>query len=43
MIDRVAGAPEAAIQLAPKPNPKPEAGDQLDRAAHAILGLIQRA
>ena len=43
MGDRVAGVPEAVVQFAPKPSTKPEAGDPLDRAAHAILGLVHRA
>ena len=43
MSDRGAGATEAVVQFAPKPNAKPEAGDPLDRAAQAILGLLHRA
>jgi hypothetical protein len=43
MSDRGAGAPETVLQFAPKPNAKPEAGDPLDRAAQAILGLLHRA
>jgi len=43
MSDRVTGVPEAVVQFAPKPSAKPEAGDPLDRAAQAIVGLIQRA
>jgi hypothetical protein len=37
------GAAEAVIQPAPKSNVKSEAGDPLDRAGHAILGLLNRA
>ena len=43
MSDRGAGAPEAVVKFAPKPNAKLEGGDPLDRAAQAILGLIHRA
>jgi hypothetical protein len=43
MSDRVAGAPEPVVQVAPKPSAMPESGDVLDQAARAILGLIQRA
>jgi hypothetical protein len=43
MSDRGAGATEAVVPFAPKPNAKPEAGDPLDRAAQAILGLLHRA
>jgi hypothetical protein len=43
MGDRVAGAPQAVVQFAPKPSAKPEAGDPLDRAAQAVLGLLHRA
>ena len=43
MSDRGAGAAEAVVPFAPKPNAKPEAGDPLDRAAQAILGLLHRA
>ena len=43
MSDRGAGATEAVVKFAPKPNAKPEAGDPLDRAAQAILRLIHRA
>jgi hypothetical protein len=42
MSDRGAGATEAGVPFAPKPNAKPEAGDPLDRAAQAILGLLHR-
>jgi hypothetical protein len=38
MSDRGAGATEAVVPFAPKPNAKPEAGDPLDRAAQAIWG-----
>ena len=43
MSDRGSGAAEAVVPFAPKPNAKPEAGDPLDRAAQAILGLLHRA
>ncbi len=43
MSARGAGVPETVVQYTPKPNAKPEAGDPLDRAAQAILGLIHRA
>ena len=43
MSDRGAGATEAVVPFAPKPNAKPEAGDPLDRAAQAFLGLLHRA
>ena len=43
MSDRGAGATEAVVPFASKPNAKPEAGDPLDRAAQAILGLVHRA
>jgi len=43
MSDRGAGATEAVVPFAPKPNAKPEAGDPLDRAAQAILGMVHRA
>ena len=43
MSDRGAGATEAVVKFAPKPNAKPEGGDPLDRAGQAILGLIHRA
>ncbi len=43
MSDRGASAPETIVQFAPKPGAKPEAGDPLDRAAQAILGLVHRA
>jgi hypothetical protein len=36
-------AAEAIVQFAPKTNAKPEAGDPLDRAGKAILGLLHRA
>jgi len=35
-------AADTVIPLAPKSNVKPEAGDPLDRAAQAILGLVHR-
>ena len=42
MSDRGAGATEAVVPFAPN-NAKPEAGDPLDRAAQAVLGLLHRA
>ena len=42
MSDRGSGAAEAVVPFAPKPNAKPEAGDPLDRAAQAVLGLLHR-
>jgi hypothetical protein len=42
MSDRRAGATEAVVPFAPKPNAKPEASDPLDRAAQAVLGLLHR-
>src|SRR5262245_8828874 len=38
-----AGAPKAIVPLAPKMNAKSEAGDELDRAGHAILGALHKA
>jgi hypothetical protein len=35
-------AAETIVQYAPKTNAKPEAGDPIDRAAPAILGLLHR-
>jgi hypothetical protein len=43
MSDRVTDVPEAVVPFAPKPSAKPEAGDPLDRAAQAILGMLHRA
>jgi hypothetical protein len=43
MSDRGAGATETVVPFAPKPNAKPGAGDPLDRAGQAILGLLHRA
>ena len=42
MSNRSLVAAETVIPLAPKTNVKPEAGDPLDRAAQAILGLVHR-
>jgi hypothetical protein len=42
MSSRGAGAAGTVIPLAPKSNVKPEAGDPIDRAAQAILGLLHR-
>jgi hypothetical protein len=33
---------ETIVQFAPKTNTKPEAGDPIDRAGQAILGLLHR-
>jgi hypothetical protein len=38
-----AGAPEAVVPFAPKMKAKSEAGDELDRAGHAILGALHKA
>ena len=42
MSNRSLVAAETVIPLAPKTNAKPEAGDPLDRAAQAILGMLRR-
>ena len=44
MSNRSLVAADTVIPLAPKSNvkPVPEAGDPLDRAAQAILGLVHR-
>src|SRR5580692_3942690 len=42
MSNRSLVAADTVIPLAPKSNAKPEAGDPLDRAAQAILGLVHR-
>ena len=42
MSNRGPVAAETIVQFAPKPNAKPEAGDPIDRAAQAILGLVHR-
>jgi hypothetical protein len=42
MSNRSLVAADTVIPLAPKSNVKPEAGDPLDRAAQAILGLVHR-
>jgi hypothetical protein len=42
MSNRGSVAAETIVQLAAKTNAKPEAGDQIDRAAQAILGLLHR-
>jgi hypothetical protein len=42
MSNRGPVAAETIVQFAPKPNAKPEAGDPIDRAAQAILGLLHR-
>ncbi len=38
-----AGAAKAVVPLTPKSNTKSEAGDELDRAGQAILGVLDRA
>jgi hypothetical protein len=43
MSDNGAGAPKAVVPFAPKMNAKPEAGDELDRAGHAILDALRQA
>ena len=42
MSNRSLVAAETVIPLAPKTNAKPEAGDPIDRAAQAILGMLRR-
>ena len=42
MSNRGPVAAETIVQFAPKPNVKSEAGDPIDRAAQAILGLLHR-
>ena len=42
MSNRSLVAADTVIPLAPKSSAKPEAGDPLDRAAQAILGLVHR-
>ena len=42
-MSRGAAMAEAVVPFAPKSNSKPEAGDQLDRAGQAILGLLHQA
>lgn len=42
MSNRGPVAAETIVQFAPKSNAKPEAGDPIDRAAQAILGLLHR-
>jgi hypothetical protein len=42
MSNRSVVAAETVIPLAPKTNAKPEAGDPIDRAAQAILGMLHR-
>jgi hypothetical protein len=42
MSNRGSVAAETTVQLAPKSNAKPEAGDPIDRAAQDILGLLHR-
>jgi hypothetical protein len=42
-MSRGAAMAEAVVPFAPKSNSKSEAGDQLDRAGQAILGLLHQA
>ena len=37
------GGPKAVVSFGPKLNGKSEAGDELDRAGHAILGALRQA
>jgi hypothetical protein len=43
MSNRRAGVAEAVVPFAPKVNARSEAGDPLDRAGQAILGLLHQA
>jgi hypothetical protein len=43
MSNRSAGEAEAVVPFAPKLNGRSEAGDPLDRAGQAILGLLHQA
>ena len=43
MSNRGSGAAELVVPLAPKLNVESEAGDPLDKAGQAILGLLRRA
>jgi hypothetical protein len=43
MSDRSSGAAQTVVPLAPKSNGKLEAGDPLDAAGQAILGMLHRA
>ena len=43
MGNRGAGVAEAVVPFAPKVNARSEAGDPLDRAGQAILGLLHQA
>jgi hypothetical protein len=43
MSNRGAGVAEAVVPFAPKVNARSEAGDPLDRAGQAILGLLHQA
>ncbi len=38
-----AGVAKEVVPFAPKSNTRPQAGDELDRAAQAILGALDRA
>ena len=37
------GGPKAVVPFGPKLNGKSEAGDELDRAGQAILGVLRQA
>jgi hypothetical protein len=43
MSNRGSGVAEAVVPFAPKVNARSEAGDPLDRAGQAILGLLHQA
>ena len=43
MSSRGAGTAGSVVSLEPKANVRLEASDQLDKAGHAILGLLNRA
>ena len=43
MSNNSAGAPKTVVSFAPKLNAKSEGGDELDRAGHAILGVLHQA
>jgi len=43
MSNNGAGAPKTVVSFAPKLNAKSEGGDELDRAGHAILGVLHQA
>jgi len=43
MSNNGAGAPKTVVSFAPKLTAKSEGGDELDRAGHAILGVLHQA